>query len=58
MILTPYWFEIRIGKNILIHFKKKKKKFAILCVLGFKVGKSANMTPQIFFSQHFDMCIK
>jgi hypothetical protein len=27
-------------------------------VLGFKVGKNANMTPQIFFSQHFDMCIK
>jgi hypothetical protein len=27
-------------------------------VLGFKVGKNANMTPKIFFSQHFDMCIK
>jgi hypothetical protein len=29
-----------------------------LCALGFKVGKSANKTQKIYFSQHFDMGVK
>jgi hypothetical protein len=37
-------------------FEKKRFLF-LLCALGFKV-KNANMTPQIFFSKHFDMGIK
>ncbi len=60
MIWTPCWLETRIEKYSLFWFTFEKKGFyffwVVLCALGFKVG--ANMTPQDFFSKHFDMGIK
>ncbi len=62
MILTPCWLETRIEKYSLFRFTFEKKVFIFFgsfCVhWDSKLVKSANMTPQIFLSKHFDMGIK
>jgi hypothetical protein len=61
MILTACWSETRIENIVSSDSRLKKKIFrfwAVLCALGFKVVKSANMTLTNIFSRHFDMGIK
>jgi hypothetical protein len=49
-------------ENIVYSDSRFQKTFsfflAVLCVLAPKLAKNANVTPKIFFSQHFDVDVK